>query len=50
MTAGEVSLDEGFGPVLAINRVVLIPSTKGMSSTRPPQARTSRAPTTASSQ
>src|SRR5208337_3044357 len=29
----------------AISRVVLTPSTKGMSSTRPPQARTSRAPT-----
>src|ERR1019366_3310930 len=50
MTVDEVSLDEGFGPVLAIKRVVLIPSTKGMSSTRPPQTRTSRAPTTASSQ
>ncbi len=33
----------------AIRRVLLMPSTRGISSRRPPQARTSRAPTTSSS-
>src|SRR5664280_1541625 len=49
MMADEAGLDGSSGVAFAIRRVVLIPSTNGMSSTRPPQARTSRAPTTASS-